>query len=164
MWKFLGQESNPCHGSDLSHSSDNAESLTCCNTRQLQFYYFLMFSEFDILDQGYIYKYCKNWIGVSVMCISRLLFSFLYNKVMFMSQRTELHLIFILRVSFILTSIIHKNDLFGYAKYLQYIYCFSHDFLAFKKQYVLFDTILNLTFSKNKCYWMKAEEGMIFRF
>ena len=28
MWKFVGQESNPNHSSDLSHSSDNAESLT----------------------------------------------------------------------------------------------------------------------------------------
>lgn len=28
MQKFLGQESNLCHGSDLSHCSDNARSLT----------------------------------------------------------------------------------------------------------------------------------------
>ena len=28
MWIFPGQESNPSHGSNLSHSSDNAESLT----------------------------------------------------------------------------------------------------------------------------------------
>ena len=28
MWKFFGQRSNPSHGSDLSHSSDNAGSLT----------------------------------------------------------------------------------------------------------------------------------------
>ena len=28
MWKFLGQELNSCHSSDLSHSRDNARSLT----------------------------------------------------------------------------------------------------------------------------------------
>ena len=28
MQKFLGQGSNPCHSSDLSHRSDNAGSLT----------------------------------------------------------------------------------------------------------------------------------------
>ena len=30
MQKFLGQELNPCHSSDPSHSSDNLGSLTCC--------------------------------------------------------------------------------------------------------------------------------------
>ena len=36
MWKFLGQGSNPCHSSDLSHCSDNARSLICCSTRELR--------------------------------------------------------------------------------------------------------------------------------
>ena len=35
--KFLGQESNPCHSNDLSHSSDNASFLTHCTIRELQF-------------------------------------------------------------------------------------------------------------------------------
>ena len=34
LWKFLGQKSNPCHGSDPSYCSDNARSLTTCATRE----------------------------------------------------------------------------------------------------------------------------------
>ena len=34
MWIFLGQGSNLCHNSDLSHYSDT-RSLICCNTREL---------------------------------------------------------------------------------------------------------------------------------
>ena len=37
MCKFLGQGSNPSHSSDLSHCSDNTESLTCCAPRELPF-------------------------------------------------------------------------------------------------------------------------------
>ena len=36
MQKFLNQGSNPRHGSDLSHSSDNTRSLTAKPTRKLQ--------------------------------------------------------------------------------------------------------------------------------
>ena len=36
MSKFLGQKLNRCHSSDLSHSGDNAESLTHCATRELK--------------------------------------------------------------------------------------------------------------------------------
>ena len=36
--KFLGQRSNLCHSSDPSHCSDNAESLTCCVTREFQYF------------------------------------------------------------------------------------------------------------------------------
>ena len=36
MWRFLGQESNLCHSSDLRHCSDEVSSLTCCATRELQ--------------------------------------------------------------------------------------------------------------------------------
>ena len=32
---FPGQGLNPCHSSNLSHSSDNTGSLTCCPTREL---------------------------------------------------------------------------------------------------------------------------------
>ena len=35
MQKFLGQASNPCHSSDLNHSSDNAGSKTHQATREL---------------------------------------------------------------------------------------------------------------------------------
>ena len=35
MWKFLGQELNLCHSSNLSYCSENAESLTSCATREL---------------------------------------------------------------------------------------------------------------------------------
>ena len=35
MEKLLGQEVNPYHSSDLSHSSDNARSLIHCATREL---------------------------------------------------------------------------------------------------------------------------------
>ena len=35
MEKLLGQEANPHHSSDLSHSSDNARSLIHCATREL---------------------------------------------------------------------------------------------------------------------------------
>ena len=46
MWKFLGQASNPCQGSDLSHSSDNTGSLTRCATRECQcFVLFCFFTE-----------------------------------------------------------------------------------------------------------------------
>ena len=31
-----GPESNPCHSSNLNHCSDNAGSLSCCTTRELQ--------------------------------------------------------------------------------------------------------------------------------
>ena len=34
-WKFQGQGLNPCHSSDLSHSSDNVGSLTHWATREL---------------------------------------------------------------------------------------------------------------------------------
>ena len=34
--KFLGQGWNPCHRNDPSHSSDNAGSLICWATRELQ--------------------------------------------------------------------------------------------------------------------------------
>ena len=34
MWKFLGQRWNPCHGSHLSHCSDNAGSWTRCTTKK----------------------------------------------------------------------------------------------------------------------------------
>ena len=36
MWKFQGPAVNPCHTSDLSHSSGNNGSLTCWATRELQ--------------------------------------------------------------------------------------------------------------------------------
>ena len=42
MWKFPGQGSNPPRSSDPSHSSDNAVSLQCCTTRELQNYFLLM--------------------------------------------------------------------------------------------------------------------------
>ena len=35
VWKFLGQGSNLCHSSNLSHCSDNARSLTFCTTKEL---------------------------------------------------------------------------------------------------------------------------------
>ena len=35
MQKFLGQGLNLCYSSDLSHSSDNAGSITHCTTREL---------------------------------------------------------------------------------------------------------------------------------
>ena len=35
MRKFPGQQLNPCHSSELSHSGDNARSLTCWTTREL---------------------------------------------------------------------------------------------------------------------------------
>ena len=35
MWKFLGQGSNLCHGSDPSCCSDNTGSLTYCSIREL---------------------------------------------------------------------------------------------------------------------------------
>ena len=41
MWKFLGQELNMHHNSDLSHSSDNARPLTCWTTGELLAYIFL---------------------------------------------------------------------------------------------------------------------------
>ena len=46
-WKFWGQGSNLCHCSNLSHSSDNAESLTCWATREL---HFSLFSKGGILQ------------------------------------------------------------------------------------------------------------------
>ena len=39
MWQFLGQGWNWCHSCDLNHISDNAGSLTCCTTRELQEHY-----------------------------------------------------------------------------------------------------------------------------
>ena len=42
MWKFLGQKLNPCHYSNRSCCSDNAESLTYCTTRELLEFSFLM--------------------------------------------------------------------------------------------------------------------------
>ena len=36
MQKFLGQGSKPCHSSTPSHCSENARSLTCKDTRDLQ--------------------------------------------------------------------------------------------------------------------------------
>ena len=47
MWKFPGQGSNPYHNSDLSHSSDNARSLTCCATGEFLVVWFLIFWESD---------------------------------------------------------------------------------------------------------------------
>ena len=41
MWKFSGQGSNPCHGSDPSHCGDNTRSLSCCTTRELLHKHFL---------------------------------------------------------------------------------------------------------------------------
>ena len=35
MWKFLGQESNLCHSSNLSCCNDSAGSLACCPTGEL---------------------------------------------------------------------------------------------------------------------------------
>ena len=35
LQKFPGQGSNPCHSSNLGHSSDNARSLTYCATGEL---------------------------------------------------------------------------------------------------------------------------------
>ena len=48
MQKFPGQETNPCHSSHLSHSGDNASSLTHCATGKLPFLSFQSFHE-DIL-------------------------------------------------------------------------------------------------------------------
>ena len=36
MWKFPGQRWNPRHSSDPNHCGDNATSLTCCATGELQ--------------------------------------------------------------------------------------------------------------------------------
>ena len=38
LWKFLGQELNLCHGSYLSHCSDNTGFLTSCATRECLFW------------------------------------------------------------------------------------------------------------------------------
>ena len=38
MWKFLDQGWNPCYSSNLSHSNDNARSLTHCATWELIVY------------------------------------------------------------------------------------------------------------------------------
>ena len=43
MWTFLDQGWNLRHSRDLSHSSDNAGSLTCCTTRELLFFFFPFF-------------------------------------------------------------------------------------------------------------------------
>ena len=40
MWKFQGWGLNPGHSSDLNHTSDNAGSLTCYATRELQVFFF----------------------------------------------------------------------------------------------------------------------------
>ena len=48
MQKFLGQGSNQHHSSDPGHCSDNAKSLTCCATKELQLY-FQSYVEFDSL-------------------------------------------------------------------------------------------------------------------
>ena len=39
-WQFQDQGSNPPHSSDLTHCSDNARSLTCWATRELQKFVF----------------------------------------------------------------------------------------------------------------------------
>ena len=44
MWKFLGQGLNPCQSSDPSQGSDNARSLTCCVTRELQNLFFIRYT------------------------------------------------------------------------------------------------------------------------
>ena len=49
MWNFWGQGSNPCHSSDLSHSSDNSGSLTCGATRELDFF-LPIYTRFDFLE------------------------------------------------------------------------------------------------------------------
>ena len=41
MWKFLAQGLNPCHSGDPSHCSNNAGSLPCCTTGELQYLIFV---------------------------------------------------------------------------------------------------------------------------
>lgn len=42
MWKFSGQQSNPCHSSKPSYYSDNISSLIHCTTRKLFNEFFLL--------------------------------------------------------------------------------------------------------------------------
>ena len=63
MWKFLGQEMNLCHSSNLSHHNDNIESLTDCATRELMKLYFCVSSCFVLRK---IYLEIAQWITALV--------------------------------------------------------------------------------------------------
>ena len=55
MWRFLGQGSNPSHGSDLSRCSDNAGSLAHHSTRELLGLSFNCCFSFFLFFIGFIY-------------------------------------------------------------------------------------------------------------
>ena len=58
IWKFLDQGSNPCHSSNLSHSSDNSGSLTCQDIRELPSF----ISNIYICTQKFSFMYHFNCI------------------------------------------------------------------------------------------------------
>ena len=63
MWKFQGQEVNPCHP---SHSSDNAGSLTHCTTKELRSYFFFSMDHFPkkrLQENDYFNDFCSlSWL------------------------------------------------------------------------------------------------------
>ena len=121
-----------------------------------------MVSIFYILDQN-IFEHCKKWVGASVIYISRWLFNFLYNKVMSLSQRTELNSIFYLKslIYFYLNN--SQKMIFGQVNSLQYIYYFCCNFLSSKTQYIFFDMDFKLDSFKEQMLLNKSSRGNVFQ-
>ena len=76
MWKFLGQGSNLCHRSNPSCCSGNAESLTCCATRELFIYLFVFASAHFIEEEAdseklvtYLRLHSKWHLGIRKFCV-----------------------------------------------------------------------------------------------
>ena len=72
MWKFLGQGSNLCHSSNPSCCSGNAESLTCCATRELFIYLFVFASAHFKIELFCFYYYFFLWLHLHYMKVPRL--------------------------------------------------------------------------------------------
>ena len=67
MWKSLVLGSNPSHSSDLSHCNDNAGSLTCCTTKELQKHWFLMSIFLEIWAKWRDIRWCQLKVSSSIV-------------------------------------------------------------------------------------------------
>ena len=81
MQKFLGQGSNLCHSSGLSHSSDSTGCLTCSATRDLTNYSNLSLSPLPFPFGNHKFVFCV-WICYFLYIDSYVLFLRFYIQVL----------------------------------------------------------------------------------